>query len=198
MLGPTDESAGSDTKLTTGSEDDDQDDKEKLDSMMDSYGQLAMSTNGSMDRDFYGAASGLAWIQKTRGYFKDSNSGEITATEDDEANSSAAVQLFDAPLPPKHAMHADDPVAQLLPSRETTTELLRVVFTQVYPMFHFLCERSFHEATDRIYQMDPSEYQERDQSFLPLLYLVVALGYLFSQKEHDSHGCRSSISQGYE
>jgi len=169
--------------------------------MMDSYGQLTMSSNGREDRDFYGAASGLAWIQKTGGYFKNSkssNSGESTGNEDDEANSSAAVQLFDAPLPPKHAMHVDDPVAQLLPSRKITTKLLHTVFTQVYPMFHFLCEKSFHESTDRIYQMDPSEYQERDQSFLPLLYLVVALGHLFSKEMHDSRGCRASISQGYE
>lgn len=196
MLGATDESAQSDTKLVAGSEDDDQDHQEKLDSMMDSYGQMIMNANGGMERGFYGAASGLAWIQRARRYFGDSDSDGSTASEDHEVNSSAAVQIFDAPLPSRQALHVDDTILQPLPPRVTATHLLHVVFTHVYPMFHFLCEQDFQDSTDRIYQLEPHQYQERDQLFLPLFYLVVGLGQLFSKEEHDRQGCWSSTSQG--
>ncbi|KAK5951580.1 Gypsy retrotransposon integrase-like protein 1 [Knufia fluminis] len=195
LLGPTDESARSERQPVAGSEDDDQDHHEKLESMMDSYGQMSTDTNGIMERDFYGAASGLAWIQRARNYFGDSDSGGSTEIEDDNTNKSAAVQLFDAPLPTKQTLQLDTADVRL-PPRETATKLLRVVFTQVYPMFHFMCEQEFHESTDRIYQLDPHQYKERDHLFLLLLHLVMALGHLFSKEEHDRQGCWSSVSQG--
>ena len=196
LLEPTDDSAQPETTLVDGSQDDDHEHQEQLDSMMDSYGQMTMNANGSMDRDFYGAASGLAWIQTARSYFGDSDVGGSSEGGEDEDSSSAAVQIFDAPLPPKKALRADAPVSEMLPARDTATELLHVVFTQVYPMFYFIREQDFQESTDRLYQLDPNQYQERDQNFLPLFYIVVGLGQLFSKQEHDKQGCWSSVSQG--
>jgi len=188
-----DESARPEPKAREGSEDDEN--QEKLDSMMDSYGQMTLNNNGGIERDFYGAASGLAWIQKARDYFGDSESSGSGDNEEAGAKNSATVQLFDAPLPPKDTLSIDVPIPQLLPPRETTTKLLQVVFAQVYPLFHFLHEVDFQASTDRIYSRDPTEYNEADQSLLPLFNLVLGLGYIFSRDEHDKYGCRQALAQ---
>lgn len=203
LLGPTEESSRSDPKpvnrATDGDTDadaDDDDGQEKLESMMDSYGQMDLNSRGCKERDFYGAASGLAWIQKTRHYFDESDSAASTPAGNHDIGSTAAVQLFDAPLPPKQELDlADTSIPYLLPSRETATHLVRIVFTQVYPMFHFLDEEDFHSSTDSIYARFPADYQECDQLFLPLFYFVMALGYLFSRDKHSEYGCRASVGE---
>lgn len=193
LLGPVDESARPEPNAREGSKDDEN--QEKLDSMMDSYGQMTLNNNGGIERDFYGAASGFAWIQKARDYFGDPKSSGSGENEEADANNSATVQLFDAPLPPKNTLSIDVPIPQLLPPRETTTKLLKILFSQVYPPFHFLHEVDFQDSTGRIYGQDPIEYNETDQSFLPLFNLVLGLGYLFSRDEHEKHGCRQALAQ---
>lgn len=206
LLGPTEDSlqldqksadhhARAGTDLDANANADDDDGQEKLESMMDSYGQMNLNSHGCKERDFYGAASGLAWIQKTRHYFNDSDSAGSSPADNHDIGSAAAVQLFDAPLPPKQALEPDSSIPYLLPPRKTATHLFRVVFTQVYPMFHFLSEDDFHASTDNIYTRFPTDYQECDQLFLPLFYLVMALGYLFSQDKHHEHGCRASVAE---
>lgn len=180
------------TDSGTKTEDDELDDQEKLESMMDSYGQMDLA---GKERDFYGAASGLAWIQRTRNYFEETSSTTSESSYHADVENAAAVQLFDAPLPPAQTLPSDPSIPHLLPPRETATRLLRVVFAQVYPMFHFLNEEDFHASTDRIYTRLPSEYEEDDQSFLPLFYLVLALGFLFSRHEHSQLGCRMSVGE---
>lgn len=199
LLGPVDELSRSDRKFADQDRGADEphgdlEDEGQLESMMDSYGQMDL---GGKERDFYGAASGLAWIQRTRNYFEDASSTTSESTNQPDMEDAAAIQLFDAPLPPALALASDLSVSHPLPPRETATELLRVVFTQVYPMFHFLCEDDFHASTDRIYDIPPQDFEEDDQSFLPLFYLVMALGYLFSRHEHSQLGCRTSVGQAW-
>lgn len=193
LLGPMDEYTRSERKSSEASKDDD--DQDRLASMMDSYGQMTINNQNGAQRDFYGAASGLAWIQKASNYFDRSESSESDESDSLFNDSSATVQLFDAPLPPKHTMRIEETISELLPPQETTTKLLRIVFTQVYPMYHFLFVDDFQASTDRIYSRDPTEYNEADQAFLPLLYLVIGLGFLFSREEHDRRGCKQSLAQ---
>lgn len=195
LLGPMEELAHTDPKPArqdADKDDDDLDDQGRLESMMDAYGQMDLAGKG---RDFYGAASGLAWIQKTRDYFEDPSSTTSDPDDHPPVENASTVQLFDAPLPSAQTLPTDPSIPHILPPRETATRLLNVVFAQVYPMFHFLSEDDFHESTDRIYSKDHSKFEEDDQSFLPLFYVVMALGYLFSREEHSQLGCRVSVSQ---
>lgn len=214
LLGPMDEYSGSDPKAdsktfaasednngddaaTTGLDDNEDNDDDKLDSMMDAYGQMTVNSHDNMARDFYGAASGLAFIQRTKDMLQLHNGSSPGSDESPpDLSNSATVQLFDAPLPPKQALHLDTPLSQLLPPRPVANRLVTVVFTQVYPLFHFLCAENFDESTDRIYDKPSAEYDEVDYAFLPLFYVVIGLGYLFSREEHDKHGCRNAIAQG--
>lgn len=192
LLGPNDIDAPVSEVPSLDVDDDDQD---RLVSMMDAYGQMALDTNGEMQRDFYGSSSGLAWIKTTQHYFASNRPGAPDEIEGSQSNLSAAVQIFDAPLPSKEAPYQNPPIHQLLPSREDASRLRQTVFTQVYPLFHFLGEEDFDTATDRIYNQHPDLFVEQDESFLPLLYLVLGMGYLFSKADHDRLGCRRSVSQ---
>lgn len=190
LLGPQEDKARSDQRHDADGDGEDEN-NEKLDSMMDSYGQLTMDTNGSMHRDFYGAASGLAWIQKTRHYFEPS-----PASDSEQTHEPAALQLFDAPLPPKRVLHIQESIEDLIPARDVAMRLFDVVVAQIYPLFHFMCEIEFSESMDRLYDLDHLDYEERDQAFLPLFALVIGLGYLFSKRDHEEMGCRASVAQG--
>ncbi|KAK5070679.1 Gypsy retrotransposon integrase-like protein 1 [Exophiala xenobiotica] len=194
LLGPVNEASGREPRLDADPDDDDS--QGRLDSMMDSYGQMTMDTNGSINRNFYGAASGLAWIQRTKRYFEDSDSDGSGEAEDTAGDESTAVQLFDASLPLRRSSHVDSTVSELLPPGNDAIRLLETVVKQVYPMFHFLCEEDFQESMTRIYDLHPSQYEEQDQCFLPVFYLVMGLGYLFSKEDHESLGCRTAVAQG--
>ena len=198
-----DESDSSDSDREQGDVNDEDDEAaftgsdDTMHSMLNSYGQMTVNSHDDMARDFYGAASGLAFIQRTSDILQNPRSSSPYSTDiSNELSNSATVQLFDAPLPPKQAHHTNTPVSQLLPSRPVADRLVHLVFTQVYPMFHFLCSEDFDQSANRVYGKSPQEYDEVDYGFLPLFYLVMGLGYLFSREEHDKYGCRNAMAQG--
>ena len=167
----------------------------ELENMMENEEQLS-----SLDRktaSFYGDASGFAFLQKTKRMFDENKTGdERRGSELSESTQKAITRLFDSPLPDKQALHADVPVSHLLPSRKSASELLKVVFSQVYPLLQFLNARSFQERTDRIYDVDPMDYTDDDHDFLPLLFSVIGLGFLFSQSKHQQYGCQRAVTEG--
>ena len=44
---------------------------------------------------------------------------------------------------------------------------------------------TFYKQLDRMYEIPVESYTNAENSFLPLLYAVLALGKLFSQGEHE-------------
>ena len=44
---------------------------------------------------------------------------------------------------------------------------------------------TFYKQLDRMYEIPTENYTNTENSFLPLLYAVFALGKLFSQDDHD-------------
>ena len=169
-------------------------DSARLENMMEDEEQLS-----SIDRktaSFYGDSSGFAFLQKTRQLFDETNRNDQKDNEPSHSTQTAITKLFDSPLPDKQALEADEPVSRLLPSRESCSELLKVVFTQVYPLLQFLHEPSFQSRTDRIYDIDPMDYDDSDHDFLPLLFSVIGLGFLFSKQKHQRYGCRRAVTEG--
>ena len=66
--------------------------------------------------------------------------------------------------------------------------------------------RPFHRPTffkrlDRIYNTDPDQYTNADTQFLPLLYVVMAVGCMFAKTENeqtmlDTKGYQEAMEQG--
>ncbi|KIX09678.1 uncharacterized protein Z518_00759 [Rhinocladiella mackenziei CBS 650.93] len=172
--GPTDDSSG-----------------DHLENMMDGMGRL---TSTPTSTEYYGGGSGFAFLQQTQQWFnRDSIGRERPASHQLPAD--VMSRLFDSPLPDKQALEIDVHFSQLLPSRQTATELLHVVFGRAYQLLQFLHEPTFRKQTDRIYDLDPMDLEDSDHEFLPLFYSVTALGYLFHQKTHDKYGCKGAVNQ---
>ena len=162
---------------------------------MDGLGRM-----GSVDRQnpkkqaFYGGSSGFAFLQKTQGLFGGNDNREIDSKMSETAND-AITRVFDSPLPDKPALDTDVPMSQLLPHHRTAKKLVQVVFNQVYPLLQLVDQASFQAQTDRIYDLDPIDFEDSDHDFLPLFYAIVAIGFLFSQSMHKEYGCDRALSQ---
>ncbi|KAJ9629169.1 Gypsy retrotransposon integrase-like protein 1 [Knufia peltigerae] len=162
-----------------------------LENMLDGRGRL---TANKKSTEYYGGGSGFAFLQRTQELFNPEaalhghpRTGNI--------GSDVISRLFDSPLPDKQALATDVPFSQLLPSRQTATGLLNIVFGQTYHLLHFLHEPAFQKQTERIYDLDPIEFSDSDHDFLPLFYAVTALGYLFNGQLHRSYGCKGAVNQ---
>jgi len=176
---------------THGIADDGPGEGDLLENMMDGRGRL---TSTKKSTEYYGGGSGFAFLQQTQQLFGQDSPGCEKLTNCD-LTVDAMSRLFDSPLPDKQALATDVPFSKLLPSRQTTSELLRVVFGQTYQLLQFLHEPTFQRQTDRIYDVDPMDFEDSDHDFLPLFYSVTALGYLFHQKMHEKYGCNGAVNQ---
>ncbi|OAP61627.1 hypothetical protein AYL99_03830 [Fonsecaea erecta] len=165
--------------------------EDHLENMLDGKGRLTSNKNST---EYYGGGSGFAFLQQTQLLFNQ----DTPATEPRNGSHlslDAMSRLFDSPLPDKQALATDIPISKLLPSRQSATELLHAVFGQTYQLLQFLHEPTFQKQTDRIYDLDPMDFEDSDHDFLPLFYSVTALGYLFHQKVHHKYGCRGAVNQ---
>ncbi|OQV00477.1 Fungal specific transcription factor domain-containing protein [Cladophialophora immunda] len=165
--------------------------EDHLENMLDGKGRLTSTKNST---EYYGGGSGFAFLQQTQLLFhRDSPTAELR--NGGHLSLDAMSRLFDSPLPDKQALATDIPISKLLPSRQSATELLHAVFGQTYQLLQFLHEPTFQKQTDRIYNLDPMDFEDSDHDFLPLFYSVTALGYLFHQKMHHKYGCKGAVNQ---
>ncbi|EXJ91841.1 hypothetical protein A1O3_00391 [Capronia epimyces CBS 606.96] len=172
--GPTDDSAG-----------------DHFENMLDGKGRLTSSKNST---EYYGGGSGFAFLHQTQQLFNQDPSSSEQSTNG-HVDVDAMSSLFDSPLPDKQALATEVPFVKLLPSRQTATELLHVVFKQTYQLLQFLHEPTVQKQTDRIYDSDPMDFEDSDHDFLPLFYMLTALGYVFHQDMHRKYGCKGTLNQ---
>ena len=150
-----------------------------LENMMDGLGRLSAADNDTFD--YFGGASGFAFLQRTQQIFEN---GE---QEYSDAHLELS-RLFDSPLPNKTPLNgANLSFSLLLPSRHSATRLFHVAFRQTYPLFQFLHEATFQKQRDRIYDVDSVHFTAADHNFLPLFYSTMAIGYLFDKQSHQSY-----------
>jgi hypothetical protein len=163
-----------------------------LENMMDGQGRFTAAEDNNLA--YFGGPSGFTFLQKTQQLFGD-ESNASSPGKPDSPHHLALSHLFDSPLPDKQALSSSISINQLLPSRNTATRLLSIVFEQTHQLLRFLDENWFHAQTDRIYDLDPIDYADSDHDFLPLFFGVVAVGYLFDPERHKKYGCRRTIDQ---
>jgi hypothetical protein len=70
----------------------------------------------------------------------------------------------------------------LLPSKGTARLLTNVALQDACCLMRFVHQPSFDKSLDRIYDVPPETYTPQDEAFLPLLYLTLALGQLYSRQ----------------
>lgn len=88
----------------------------------------------------------------------------------------------------------------LLPPKEVALQLIYTNWTKACVLFRFYHRPSLLEEVDLIYSMDPSQYTNRQQKFLPFLYSLLACGSLFSKKPKNENDFENKAleNDGYE
>ncbi|OAG34989.1 hypothetical protein AYO21_10822 [Fonsecaea monophora] len=174
------------------------DDDAQLQSMVDRTGTLDLDDHGNWD--FHGHSSGYVFMRKFRAQFGDQFLSEYrhpsknrTIAQVLESPKSANSSPIDFNL----SHHID------LPPREVAVELCRNTLDDCCALMRPIHRPTFFKRLHAVYDTDPEQYNNRHVQFLPQLYVVMAVGCLFSKTENDNtmldlKGYKEAIEQGYQ
>lgn len=172
-----------------------QDEDTQLQTMVESTGSLDMDDHGYWD--YHGHSSGFTFMRNLRAQFgglfvpdpRVPSSKSRAISHLIESPKSAASSPYDFGVPP----------AVNLPDRETAMQLCRNALEVACALMRFIHKPKFYGKVNRIFETKLENYTNADTQFLPLLYLVMALGCLFAETEDtklDTEGYGSAIEQG--
>ena len=163
-----------------------------LETMVDSAGCLDLDDQGHWD--YHGHTSGIIFLRRLRKQLGASDIQAPSMRSRPMPHMDSPRSLGDSPqdslLPPTHD----------LPSRPVAQRLCHNAFEDGCSLMRFVHEPSFYSMLDRIYDIPPEQYSNEEHSFLPLLYIVMSVGCLFSDDGAgtlDVSGYETAIGQGY-
>lgn len=169
----------------------------QLRSMIESTGQLDLDERGYWD--FHGGSSGAVFVKRLREQF-----GSLLGSPNvlPKPPTAQMPPTFDSPR-----LSADSPyelgLANTidLPPRDLARALCDDALRCACCLLRFVHEPSFYEMFDRIYDLPPTSFGNEEHSFLPLLYMALALGCMFSSEpstpaDPDGKKYKSSMDQG--
>lgn len=108
-------------------------------------------------------------------------------------------QIFSSVKPPpsgsKSAAALEN--SELLPSKNTARQLVAIALDDACCHMRFIHRPTFDRQFDQIYSLEPETYSDEEHEFLPLLYVILALGALFSKEDTDKLGIERIRFEGY-
>lgn len=171
-----------------------------LESMVENTGSLDLDDQGHWD--FHGHSSGIVFLRRMREQFGDlMGSTEFGATAFLKKRR-AQSHVFESPRSTTGESPLDSnlPNTHDLPPRECAKQLCSNCLNDACALMRFVHQPTFYASFDRIYNTPPENFGNEENSFLPLLYVVLALGCLFGKDEAsnlEQKGYESAIDQGY-
>jgi hypothetical protein len=165
-----------------------------LESMVDNTGSLDLDDHGHWD--YHGHSSGLIFVQRLRKKFGNllpetrppSKFQQIS--EFIENSKSSSESPVDAHLSPVHD----------LPPRDVGRQLCTNALEDACCIMRFMHKPTFYAMFDRIYDTPPEQFTNEEHTFLPLLYLALAVGCLFrgvGDSTLEKSGYEAALNQGY-
>lgn len=165
-------------------------DESLLETMVDNSGCLDRDDQGHWD--YHGHTSGIIFVRRLR---KQLGAADLpitrahSITQSLESPKSVSDSPQDSALPPTHD----------LPPRVVARRLCHNALDDACSLMRFVHEPSFYASLERIYDKSPEQYTNEENSFLPLLFIVMAVGCLFSDDgvgTLDVAGYEGAIGQG--
>jgi hypothetical protein len=165
--------------------------------MVDRTGALDLDDHGNWD--FHGHSSGYVFMRKFRAQFGDQFLSEYerprknrTIAQILESPKSANSSPVDFSLP----HHVD------LPPKDVAIDLCRNTLDDACALMRPIHRPTFFKRLHSVYDTEPEQYNNHHVQFLPQLYVVMAVGCLFSKTENentvlDLKGYKEAIEQGY-
>lgn len=165
-----------------------------LESMVEAAGRLDIDESGHMD--FHGHSSGMAFLAHLNSQFGDLLGEEVASKTLKKIRSTAFPAVFDSP----HSSMSSSPEAAvtntaMLPKRDIAKVLVDACLDDACILMRFVHRPSFNNMMDEIYDTDPGMYGETQNSFLPLLYLSLAVGCLFVN-DMEKWGVENPVTEG--
>lgn len=175
----------------------------QLRSMIASTGQLDLDESGHWD--FHGGSSGTVFVRRMREQF-----GGLLGVGDKTVpflprlpRPTAMAPMFDSPRSSTESpLEAGLPNTMDLPSREMAKALCSDSLSRGCSLLRFIHQPTFYEMFDRIYNIPPENFGDDENRFLPLLYVILALGCMFTEptdnlNEPVQKTYKAGIEQGY-
>ncbi|KAI9751972.1 MAG: hypothetical protein M4579_005808 [Chaenotheca gracillima] len=168
-----------------------------LESMVKTTGQLDLDDQGYWD--YHGHSSGLAFLRRMREQF-----GDLMGPEPRNTLFMKPRSIGNVLDSPKSA--ADSPLDFItshtadLPPKEIALELISNSLDDACAVLRFVHQPTFYALVDRVYDKPPDHYGDEEYKFLPLLYIVMAVGCLFARtkpNEPELAGYETLIDQGF-
>ncbi|KAF1985238.1 hypothetical protein K402DRAFT_422203 [Aulographum hederae CBS 113979] len=170
----------------------------RLDSMVKATGQLDLDEQGYWD--YHGHSSGLSFIRKMRDKFGGLMGPEGQATP--FVKSRPLSQVFDhSPTGTADSPMEGSFLGHDLPSKTVAVELCELAINDATSLLRIVHMPTFMKSLDRIYATTAENYTNAENSFLPLLYAVMALGCLFARDDNgelDRKGYGAAIDHGFK
>lgn len=168
-------------------------DDSMLETMVDSAGLLDLDDQGHWD--YHGHTSGIIFLQRLR---KQLGASDI---QPPPMGSRPMPPMLDSPRSVGDSpQESSIPPTHDLPPRNVARRLCHNAFEDGCSLMRFVHEPSFYAMLDRIYDTPAEQYSNEEHSFLPLLYIVMSVGCLFSDDGAgtlDVSGYETAIGQGY-
>lgn len=169
----------------------------QLRSMIESTGQLDLDERGHWD--FHGGSSGAVFVKRLREQF-----GSLLGSPNllPKPPSAQMPPTFDSPRSSADSPYDFSlPNTMDLPPRDVALALCEDSLHCACCLLRFVHEPSFYEMFNRIYSLSPGSFGNEEHTFLPLLYMALALGCMFSSEPSDSTDpdrkkYKSSMDQG--
>ncbi|KAM5463145.1 Gypsy retrotransposon integrase-like protein 1 [Microsporum ferrugineum] len=170
-------------------------DESLLESMVDNTGSLDLDDEGHWD--YHGHSSGLIFVRRVRKQI-----GNIVPEGQPphkfpripfrlERMKSTSESPIDTHLSPVHD----------LPSKQEAHKFCTHALEDACCIMRFLHKPTFWAMFDRVYDTPLEQYSNEENSFLPLLYLALAVGCLFRGPGDctlEKSGYESAVDQGFQ
>ncbi|KAL4785648.1 fungal-specific transcription factor domain-containing protein [Aspergillus varians] len=172
-------------------------DESLLESMVDKSGCLDLDDQGHWD--YHGHTSGIIFLRRLRKQLGVYQPG----TAEIPLRTRPALQHFlESPKSTSESPQEPSlPPTVDLPSRDVARRLCHNALEDGCSLIRFVHEPSFYAMFDRIYDTPPEQFTNEENSFLPLLYIAMSVGCLFSDDGTgtlDVSGYESAIGQGFQ
>ena len=169
----------------------------ELESMVRTTGLLDLDEQGHWD--YTGNSSGRSFLRSLRerfGVMTDPNEVGTVVPSGPTSRQSYSVES------PKTSqlnspMQSNSPAAEL-PSREVALELCDHGLDDAMLILPCVHQPSFYRSLHRLYDRPHELYTDEDHKFLPLLYVVIALGRLFARNDEsdaERSGYKSAMDE---
>lgn len=168
-----------------------------LESMVENTASLDLDDQGFYD--FHGHSSGIVFLRRMREQFGDL----MGKSEGYGLPFLQARNLHEAFESPKS--HIESPTEPNLPSthdlptKDCALSLCGYALDDACSVMRFVHQPTFYVMLDRVYDAQPEHFGNEENRFLPLLYMTMALGCLFTRAEGSElqiNGYQSAIDQG--